>query len=247
KFTRVPDTAIFDYFRNDLRGVAFLQEERFLQLTFHDEVSFQKHLSSSPITLNDKTVHLSPPRDFPRRTLVIHLHGLPILEKETIRTSIAETLSKYCNVKQIAPVVITNTNILTTKWDAIVEPITNKNIPVHLQILGCSIALTWANSGQICLRCHHTNHTHRNCPTKPINIRPIPTRTFAQAVQSSPQKDVNINVNKDPDTHPTNPIQTTHISSNPSHTNTSDTNTTSTPMKNPSGSNLVIIDETESI
>jgi len=54
--------------------------------------------------------------------------------------------------------------------------------------------------------------------------------------------------------HPTNPIQTTthiNMSSNPpseiSHTNTSNTNTTSTSMNSPSDSNLVIINETDSI
>ena len=248
KFTRIPDKAIHDYFRNDLRGVIFFPEDRFLQLTFHDEVSFQKHLKSSPITLNDKTVHLSPPRDFPRQTLVIHLHSLPILEKETIRTSITETLSQYCNIKQVAPVVITDTNILTTKWDAIVEPIANKNIPVHLHILGCSIALTWANSSQICLRCHHTDHTHHNCPTKPTIIRPNPARTFAQVAQSSnhlpnpvsyPQKDANTNRNSDTDS--INPTQITHTLSN------TNTNTTSSSTNNSSYSNLVIINETDSI
>ena len=135
KFNRIGDQAILDYFRNDLLGIDFLPQQQFLQLTFKDENSFKHHLSSSPITLNDKLIHLTPPKNFPRSTLVIHLHGLPIMDKSTIEQSIHTALSPYCNIKEIAPIVLANTNILTTKWDAVVSPIANTKIPVHLNIL----------------------------------------------------------------------------------------------------------------
>ena len=142
KFNRIGDQSILDHFRDDLLGIDFFPQQQFLQLTFKDEQSFKHHLSSSPITLNDKLIHLTPPKNFPRSTLVIHLHGLPIMDKATIKQSICAALSPFCNIKEIAPIVIANTNILTTKWDAVVHPLANTKIPVHLNILDSSIALT---------------------------------------------------------------------------------------------------------
>ena len=256
KFNRIGDQAILDYFRDDLLGIDFFPQHQFLQLTFKDEKSFKHHLSSSPITLNDKPVHLSPPKSFPRSTLVIHLHGLPIMDKSTIEQSIHTALSPYCNIKEIAPIVLANTNILTTKWDAVVHPIANTKIPVHLNILDSSIALTWANSDQICLNCHSVKHTHKTCPLRQPP-KPKPSRTFAQIVSTpstinKQQQSVPIHTLTQTSSSPSNAIfdpekqSSLHESIHaPSNTNTNAA--MQTDQNNQSPMSLTIIDETNQI
>jgi len=251
KFNRIGDQTILDYFRNDLLGIDFFPQHQFLQLTFKDEKSFKQHLSSSPITLNDKLIHLTPPKNFPRSTIVIHLHGLPIMDKSTIEKSIHTALSPYCNIKEIAPIVLANTNFLTTKWDAVVHPIANTKIPVHLNILDSSIALTWANSDQICLQCHSLKHTHKTCPLKQPP-KPKPSRTYAQIVSNKQQQSVSNHTPTQVQATP-NPNTNTTFDSEQSSLNESihaptNTNTNSnmqTDENSQSSVSLTFIDETD--
>jgi hypothetical protein len=175
---RVSDKDILSFFRNDLLGIVFDPANLFLQLTFKNTDTFNQYLSLPYVKINDKEIHLTPPKTFPKSSLVIHLHGLPIQQPETISSSINEALSPYCNIKEIAPVLLNNTELLTPKWDAVVTPVSGKQIPVHLHILNSSIALTWADSSPICLRCHSTNHKNQDCPLRPIP-RPRSSRTYA--------------------------------------------------------------------
>ena len=181
---RVSDKDLLSFFRNDLLGVDFDPANLFLQLTFKNDEVFNHYLSLPSIKINDKEIHLTPPKSFPKSSLVIHLHGLPIQQPETISSSINQALSPYCNIKEIAPVLLNDTELLTPKWDAVVTPIPGKQIPVHLQILNCSVALTWANSSPICLRCHNTNHINQNCPLHPAPC-PRPSRTYAYQIAPS--------------------------------------------------------------
>jgi len=256
KFNRIGDQSILDYFRDDLLGIDFFPQQQFLQLTFKDENSFKHHLSSSPVTLNNKLVHLTPPKNFPRSTLVIHLHGLPIMDKSTIEQNIHTALSPFCNIQEIAPIVLANTNILTTKWDAVVHPKANAKIPVHLNILDSSIALTWANSDQICLNCHSLKHTHKTCPLKQPP-KPKPSRTFAQIV-STPTTTINKHQQSVSNYTPTqtsssppkatfDPEQSTLHESIHAPTNTNPTTTMQTDQNNQSSMSLTFIDETDQI
>jgi len=81
-------------------------------------------------------------------------------------------------MKELAPVLLKDTELLTPKWDAVVTPISGKQIPIHLQILNSSVALTWSDSSPICLRCHNTSHKNQDCPLRPAP-RPRPSRTYA--------------------------------------------------------------------
>ena len=218
-------------------GTAFFPSEQFVQLTFQDTDTYEKYLHNLSFTVKDKTYHLSPPKHIPRSSLTIHLHGLPILPKPTINKAIHEALSQYCNVQDIAPVLIKGTELITPKWDAVVTPITDKQIPVHLNILNSSIALTWVNSSKICLRCHSQNHLNSDCPNRPPP-RPRMSKTYA----SLPNTHISPPAN--------NPTQITHTLPDPSNTlqtSNTNTNTTSLSTNNSSYSNLVIINETDSI
>ena len=251
KFNRIGDQSILDHFRDDLLGIDFFPQQQFLQLTFKDEQSFKHHLSSSPITLNDKLIHLTPPKNFPRSTLVIHLHGLPIMDKATIEQSIRAALSPFCNIKEIAPIVIANTNILTTKWDAVVHPLANTKIPVHLNILDSSIALTWANSDQICLNCHSLKHTHKTCPLRQPP-KPKPSRTFAQIVSTptTVNKHQQSVSNYTPTQTSSSPPNATFVPEQSSlhesiHAPTNTNPTIQTDQNNQSSTSLTFIDETD--
>ncbi|CAG8468976.1 6049_t:CDS:2, partial [Paraglomus occultum] len=151
KANRISDKTILEVFAKDLLGTAFFPSEQFVQLTFKDLETYEKYLHNLSFTVKDKTYHLSPPKHIPRSSLTIHLHGLPILPKPTISKAIYDALSEYCNVQDVAPVLIKGTELITPKWDAVVTPISHKQIPVHLNILDSSIALTWINSSKICL------------------------------------------------------------------------------------------------
>jgi hypothetical protein len=175
---RISDNDLLSFFRKDLLGIAFDSANFFLQLTFKDADTFNHYLSLPNIKINDKEIHLTPPKSFPKSSLVIHLHGMPIQQSEIISPAINQALSPYCDIKEIAPVLLKDTELLTPKWDAVVTPISGKQIPVHLQILNTSVALTWADSSPICLRCHNTNHKNQECPLRPAP-HPRPSRTYA--------------------------------------------------------------------
>ena len=183
KANNISDNAIKSYFRNDLLGVAFFPADRFLQLTFKDTTTYEKYLSLSSVIINDKRIYFTPPKSVPRRSIVVHLHGLPIMPRDTITNAITDALSPHCTVKEIAPVLISDTNLLTPKWDAVVELIPDKKIPIHLTILNSSIALTFLNSASICLYCHKQDHMNSNCPLRP-RPRPNPRKTSAAFTNS---------------------------------------------------------------
>lgn len=178
KANRISDKDILEVFAKDLLGTAFFPSEQFVQLTFKEADIYEKYLHNLSFTVKDRTYHLSPPKHIPRSSLTIHLHGLPILPKPTISKAIHEALSQYCNVQDIAPVLIKGTELITPKWDAVIIPIPDKQIPVHLNILDSSIALTWVNSSKICLRCHSQDHLNSDCPHRPPP-RPRISRTYA--------------------------------------------------------------------
>jgi hypothetical protein len=194
KANNVSDKAIHDYFRNDLLGVAFFPADRFLQLTFKDVNTYEKYLSMASVVINDRHIYFTPPKSVPRRSVVVHLHGLPIMPRDTISNAIADALSPHCTVKEIAPVLISDTNLLTPKWDAVVELIPDKKIPVHLTILNSSIALTFLNSASICLYCHKQDHMNSNCPLRP-HPRPNPRKTYAAFTNSQNKSNTNTNLN----------------------------------------------------
>jgi len=189
---RISDNDLLSFFRKDLLGIDFDPPNSFLQLTFKDADTFNHYLSLPNIKINDKEIHLTPPKSFPKSSLVIHLHGLPIQQHEIISSSIDQALSPYCVIKEIAPVLLKDTELLTRKWDAVVTPISGKQIPVHLQILNSSVALTWADSSPICLRCHSTSHKNQDCPLRPAP-RPRPSRTYAAQNKSNTNSHVNQN------------------------------------------------------
>ncbi|CAG8481190.1 2672_t:CDS:2 [Paraglomus occultum] len=194
KANNISDNAIKSYFRNDLLGVAFFPADRFLQLTFKDANTYEKYLSLSSVIINDKRIYFTPPKSVPRRSIVVHLHGLPIMPRDTITNAITNALSPHCTVKEIAPVLISDTDFLTPKWDAVVELIPDKKIPVHLTILNSSIALTFLNSASICLYCHKQDHMNSNCPLRP-HPRPNPRKTYAAFTNSQNKSSTNTNPN----------------------------------------------------
>jgi len=118
------------------------------------------------------------------------------MPRDTITNAITDALSPHCTVKEIAPVLISDTNLLTLKWDAVVELIPDKKIPIHihLTILNSSIALTFLNSASICLYCHKQDHMNSNCPLRP-RPRPNPRKTYAAFTNSQNQSNTNTNLN----------------------------------------------------
>jgi len=140
--------------------------------------------------------------------------------------------------------------------DAVVHPKANAKIPVHLNILDSSIALTWANSDQICLNCHSLKHTHKTCPLKQPP-KPKPSRTFAQIV-STPTTTINKHQQSVSNYTPTqtsssppkatfDPEQSTLHESIHAPTNTNPTTTMQTDQNNQSSMSLTFIDETDQI
>ena len=192
KANNISDKVIGSYFRNDLLGVAFFPADRFLQLTFKDANTYEKYLALASVIINDKHIYFTPPKSVPRRSIVVHLHGLPIMPRDTITDAITTSLSPYCTVKEVAPVLISGTDLLTPKWDVVVELIPNKQIPVHLTILDSSVALTFLNSASICLYCHKQDHLNGNCPLRP-RPRPNPRKTYAAFTNSLNQSSTNLN------------------------------------------------------
>ena len=213
---RIHDEHILSFFRNDLLGVAFFPSDQFIQLTFKDETTFHHYLSNPQISINEKTIHLSPPRSHPRTTLVLHLHGLPIIPASAISSAISSALSPFCTIKEIAPVYLKDTTLLTPKWDVVVSPIPSKTIPVQLTLFDTSIALTWANSSPICLHCHSTEHINKDCPTRP-QPHPKQQRTYAQIISNSKPPNNSTVTQQPPASQPlsvvTTPIQPTPDSS----------------------------------
>lgn len=114
------------------------------------------------------------------------------MSRDTITDAITTSLSPYCTVKEVAPVLISGTDLLTPKWDVVVELIPNKQIPVHLTILDSSVALTFLNSASICLYCHKQDHLNGDCPLRP-RPRPNPRKTYAALTNSLNQSNTNLN------------------------------------------------------
>ena len=231
----ISEKAIFDFFRKDLLGIVPYPDENFVQLTFASQTAFETYLNQSPIQINNKPIHLSPPRNYPRKSLVIHLHGLPIIQKSVIHNAINTSLSPFCTVKEIAPIVYTDSDILTTKWDAVVSPLPDKKIPVHLKILNCPIALTWFNSDPVCLHCKAPGHSHHVCPQHKIHLSlrpPNDARTYAQATSQQLNHKTNLLSQHSSST----PLLQPNSQSTPSMPPTTTTQSTS--------SNLVFVDET---
>jgi len=168
---KVPDQFIIDKFKNELLGVAFNPNMGFLELVFTSKEIFEKYLDE-PFEYNSKSIYLSPPKGHPRKKLVLHLHGLPILGKETLSSAISSALSGFGNIIEIAPVVISGTNLLTPKWDVVIEPNHEKNIPTSLTILDSIIVLTWVNSPKVCLHCKEDGHLHSECPKRSLPRHP---------------------------------------------------------------------------
>ncbi|CAG8636502.1 6441_t:CDS:1 [Paraglomus occultum] len=256
KFNRIADRHILDYFRNDLIGVDFKPQHQFLQLTFKDKPTFEHHLNSSPVKIQDKLIHLTPPKNFPRSSLVIHLHGLPIMDRKTITDHIQSALSPFCKIKEIAPVVLADTNLLTNKWDAVVQPNPSTKIPVQLMILNSSVALTWPDSSKICLNCHSLEHTHRICPHRQPP-KPKPSRTYAQIVSTptTTNKQQHIS-NHAPSQTDSSPSNTTYALDKQNSLHTSihspkpqihESNALLSSNDNSSGFQLQIIDETDTV
>ena len=188
---KIPDKVLVDEFKDELIGVAFNPAIGFLELVFSSPESVEKHLST-PIEYNSKQIHLSPPRNYIRKKLTLHLHGMPILKRETIHAAISEALMEYGNIIEIAPVLISNTNLLTPKWDVVIEPNHKKPIPTTLNILESTVVLTWVNSPKVCLHCKKDGHLHTKCPERNFpkhpatNIAsPHPTNTLSSHTENS--------------------------------------------------------------
>ncbi|CAG8638856.1 1171_t:CDS:1 [Paraglomus occultum] len=169
---KVPDQFLVDKFKNELIGVAFNPNLGFLELVFASKEIFEKYLDE-PFEYNSKSIYLSPPKGHPRKKLVLHLHGLPILGKETLSPIISSALSEFGNIIEVAPVVISGTNLLTPKWDVVIEPNYKKNIPTCLTILDSTVVLTWVNSPKVCLHCKEDGHLHSECPKRSLPRHPI--------------------------------------------------------------------------
>jgi len=188
---KIPDKVLVDEFKDELIGVAFNPAVGFIELVFSSPESFEKHLST-PIEYNSKQIHLSPPRNYIRKKLTLHLHGMPILKRETIHTAISEALMEHGNIIEIAPVLISNTNLLTPKWDVVIEPNHKKPIPTSLTILESTVVLTWVNSPKVCLHCKKDGHLHTKCPEKNFPKHPVtniaslqPTNTLSSHTENS--------------------------------------------------------------
>ena len=169
---KVPDQFIIDKFKNELIGVAFNPNMGFLELVFASKELFEKYLDE-PFEYNSKSIYLSPPKGHPRKKLILHLHGLPILDKETLSSAISSALSEFGSIIEVAPVVISGTNLLTPKWDVVIEPNHEKNIPTSLTIFDNVAVLTWVNSPKVCLHCKEDGHLHSECPKRSLPRRPI--------------------------------------------------------------------------
>jgi len=196
----ISDKAILSHFRSDLLGLDFDPINRFLELTFKNEETYQKYLNKPSFIINEKTYHLSLPKGVFRSILVIHLHGLPITEPSIIEKSIHSCLSPHVeSIVEVSPVTIGDTGLLTKKWDVIVKPNSNHSIPVCMKILDKDIVLTWQSSPDVCIHCHTTSHNSQNCQKKP-QPRPNFKNTYAYNNQltTSTQKHPPNNTNDNP-------------------------------------------------
>ena len=75
---KIPDKVLVDEFKDELIRVAFNPALGLIELVFLPPKSFEKHLST-PFKYNPKQIHLSPPRNYICKKLILHLHGMPIL------------------------------------------------------------------------------------------------------------------------------------------------------------------------
>jgi len=74
---------------------------------------------------------------------------------DIITNAISNALSPYCTIKEIAPVLISNTNLLTPKWDAVIEPIQENRF----------LFISKSNMDQLC-----SNLSWITTPTQKIHI-----------------------------------------------------------------------------
>lgn len=202
KNNKIDDRELYKFFGEQLLGVSFNPPENFIELTFVDNNTFQKYLDE-PITINSKIIHLSPPKNFNRKKLVIHLHGLPIIHRNILHEEIEKTLLPYGHIIEIAPVLITDTHLLTPKWDVVIEPHLDKDLPTTVEILNTVIVLTWVNSPETCLYCKKVGHLHSKCPAKSLPqrslINPANTASYADTARRSMNQ--NLQPNRNPNTN----------------------------------------------
>ena len=129
--------------------------------------------------------------------------------------NITNALAEFCCPIEIAPVTIKGTKLLTSRWEAIVNAIPEKNLSTTLQpileILDQKVLLSWPGSPATCIQCLSIGHLWKNCPkrartaptpkqgaTQPQQ-KPIPAKTgqtYAGAVSQKAPEQQNPNAEK---------------------------------------------------
>src|SRR5438128_9441819 len=85
---------------------------------------------------------------------------------------------------------VKNTQILTSWWDLIVEPLPSnpslKNIPVIFNMLGERVLASWPDSSPTCLPCLQ-EHSSQDCPKQqPTLNTPTPNKSYSKAATGTP-------------------------------------------------------------
>jgi len=176
----VSEELLFEALKDQINGIAYRQETGFLEVTF-DNPDTVKTLLMEGITVNEKPIIPLPPKDMAPRTLRIKMANVPIhLARKKIEQDMTNHWAKYASVKAIAPYTYKGTNILTRRWDLIIQiPPESSALeaPVIWEYEGATVLATWRGAPPSCLSCKSGGHYSSACPTYP------PKRSMAETLK----------------------------------------------------------------
>jgi len=143
----VSEEMLFEALKDSINGIAYRQETGFLEVTFKDTETARTLLLEG-ITIDDKPIIPLPPKEIAPRTLRVKLANVPLhLPKNKLEHEITQYWAQYASVKAVAPFMYKGTNILTRRWDLIVQVPPEKNAleaPVTWDFEGSKIMATWS-------------------------------------------------------------------------------------------------------
>ncbi|CAG8486048.1 10460_t:CDS:2, partial [Paraglomus occultum] len=178
----VTEEQLFETLKGYINGIAFRQETNFLEVTLK-EPTRTKTLLTEGITIEDKLIIPLPPKEVAPRTLRIKLANVPLhVPRKKLEADITNHWAQFTSVKTLAPYTYKGTEILTRRWDLIVQIPPEDNAlkaPVTWEYEGTTVLANWRGAPPSCLSCKSAGHFSNICPTFP------PKKTMAETLKKS--------------------------------------------------------------
>ena len=196
---RMPSTLdgrkIAEAIPDEVIGTKFRADTKFIQLFFEQEEDADKFIKKGTLTTGDHHIPILPPKGKPLPLTLLKIDNVPIMGKKKLTKILTELLADHCCPKEVAPVTIKNTKLLTSRWEAVVEAVPGRKLngilPPVLEIEGQKILLSWAGSTPTCIQCLSSGHLRRNCPKRAQKNAPVPAAVQHPAPADAPPKQKN--------------------------------------------------------